>query len=109
MADAKTGLTENTRRIGRALALSRARRDERQLRAVPAGVHDRRESHRRGSSNQVTYAAICCRMGCAWRTAIVTADKLEAIRAGRQHEAERRPELHITTVIHIDGALDAAA
>ena len=45
------------------------------------------------------YQAICCRIGCAWQSESCTPDKLEAIRAGRQHEQERRPELHITTVV----------
>ncbi len=58
---------------------------------------------------QITYAAVCCRTGCTWQTKQVIVDKLEAIRAGREHEAERQPELHITTVVHIDTLLRAAA
>ena len=53
------------------------------------------------------YQAICCRIGCAWQSESCTPDKLEAIRAGRQHEQERRPELHITTVV--DSLLASAA
>ncbi len=73
-------------------------------------LQERRAPQQRpGASNEIAYAAICCRIGCDWRTTHSTPDKLEAIRAGRQHEADHKPELHITTVIHMDDALAAAA
>ncbi len=57
--------------------------------------------------NTPGYRAVCCRIGCAWQSEQCTPDKLEAIRAGRQHEQDRRPELHITTVI--DSLIASAA
>jgi len=57
--------------------------------------------------NTPGYRAVCCRIGCAWQSEQCTPDKLEAIRAGRQHEQACRPELHITTVI--DSLIASAA
>ena len=86
---------------------ARGRRVERGPRAADVR-QDARAVRAASALSQVNYAAVCCRTGCTWQ-APSTRDKLEAIRAGRQHEAEHRPELHITTIIHIDEFLRAAA
>ncbi len=102
--------------------LTLVRSDTGQASGAPTQQADRREepaqAERSSASRKPTrytadpqntpgYRAVCCRIGCAWQSEQCTPDKLEAIRAGRQHEQECRPQLHITTVV--DSLIASAA